>query len=516
MTANHENDLAPKKNTSGLKPESLAKGISILLVLMVIQRVIGFGRNILFCRWLSPEELGRWNLSFSMLILAAPLVVIGLPGSFGRYTEHYRAKGQLKSFLRRTTSLTIVLSLFGLSMLCTARRSAAWLFFGDPTQTRLLMATLGCLISVIGFNFLIELFTSLRQLRTVSFMQFSNGLLFAIFGLGLIQLWDGTAYAIVCGYGLACFVSCLMSVVPLANAWRTLEDDRDTPPQSHLWAKLLPFAAWIWFSDLLGNLFGAADRYMIVHFSSSNTQTATEVVGQYHSSLVVPTLLIAIANMVASVVLPYVASDWEAGDRNRVAKRLNTAIKSYGMLSLAAGLFVLSCSSLIFGWALGGKYQDGLAVLPWTMAFCIWGGYSVIVRAYLLCIEKAALATIGPLIGLLVNVVLNFFLLPRYGLSGAVWATTIGNVLAMLLSVFYSSNYGMKLQSGTYIVGLLPCCLLLDTPAATGCVIGILFLALTRDWLLSEQEKSDLIEKSNSLFSGIATPLIQRIRNAVA
>ena len=448
MNTSSECESNQQKPAAGFQPESLARGISLLLILMVVQRIVGFGRNILFCRWLTPEELGRWNLSFSMLMLAAPLVVIGLPGSFGRYAEHYRAKGQLKSFLRRTTSLTILLSMVGLSLLCTARRSAAWLFFGDPAQTQILLATLACLIAVIGFNFLIELFTSLRQLRTVSFMQFSNGLLFAIFGLGLMRLWDASAFAIVFGYGLACFVSCLMAVIPLANAWGAIEDENEAPPQGDLWAKLLPFAAWIWFSDLLGNLFGAADRYMIVHFSNSDAHVATEVVGQYHSSLVVPTLLIAIANMVASVVLPYVASDWESGQRNRVANRLNSAIKSYGLMCLATGIIVLSCSSLIFGWALGGKYQDGLDVLPWTLAFCIWGGMSTIIRAYLLCIEKAAVATVGPLIGLLVNIILNFLLLPQYGLIGAVWATTIGNIVSLLIAVAYSSKHGMTPANG--------------------------------------------------------------------
>ena len=267
-----DQDITPEAPRSGLKAESLAKGISLLLVLMVVQRAIGFGRNILFCRWLSPEELGRWNLSFSMLMLAAPLVVIGLPGSFGRYAEHYRAKGQLKSFLKRTTSLTIVLALIGLSVLYFARSSAAWLFFGDATQTKLLLGTVGCLLSVISFNFLTELFTSLRQLRTVSIMQFANGLLFAVFGLGLIHFWNNTAFAIVVGYGLACLASCLIAMVSLVRAWHTLEDAAETPSQKQMWAKLLPFAAWIWFSDLLTNLFGAADRYMIVHFSHSDPQ----------------------------------------------------------------------------------------------------------------------------------------------------------------------------------------------------------------------------------------------------
>ena len=504
-----------KKSGSGLRAESLAKGISLLLVLMVFQRLVGFGRNILFCRWLSPEELGRWNLSFSMLMLAAPLVVIGLPGSFGRYAEHYRAKGQLKSFLRRTTGLTLILAMLGLTFLCTARGTTAWLFFGDATQTNLLLATVGCLVSVISFNFLTELFTSLRQLRTVSMMQFSNGLLFAVFGLSLIHYWDNTAYSIVVGYGLACFASCMLALIPLVKAWRTLDEELETPAQKQMWAKLLPFAAWIWFSDLLTNLFGAADRYMIVHFSHADPQQATEVVGQYHSSLVVPTLLIAVASMVASVVLPYVASDWEAGNRQKVAQRLNLAIKSFGLMGIAAGIAVLTCSTMIFGWALGGKYQDGLEVLPWALMFCTWGGMQVIARSYLLCIEKAGVATIGPLVGLIVNVVLNFLLLPRYGLHGAVWATTAGNIVTLLIAVTYCSKHGFALETGTLLVCFMPLCLLLPTPAATACVIGILFVSISRNWLISATEKTEYAKQANNTIHKVISPIRQKMGKAV-
>ncbi len=65
----------------------------------VAQRLIGFGRGVLFCRWLSPEQLGQWDVAFAFLNLAGPLVVLGLPGSFGRYVEHFRHRGQFRTFL---------------------------------------------------------------------------------------------------------------------------------------------------------------------------------------------------------------------------------------------------------------------------------------------------------------------------------------------------------------------------------------------------------------------------------
>ena len=84
--------------------------MAILLVANIVQRSVGFGRGMLFCRWLTPDELGTWDMAYSFLLLAAPVVVLGLPGSFGRYLERFRQRGQLRTFLRRATIWTAALT----------------------------------------------------------------------------------------------------------------------------------------------------------------------------------------------------------------------------------------------------------------------------------------------------------------------------------------------------------------------------------------------------------------------
>jgi len=65
----------------------------------VVQKLVGFVRNVLFCRWLEPPQIGYWELALSFFILASPLVVGGFPGAFGRYTEFFRQRGQIRDDL---------------------------------------------------------------------------------------------------------------------------------------------------------------------------------------------------------------------------------------------------------------------------------------------------------------------------------------------------------------------------------------------------------------------------------
>src|ERR1700751_1581356 len=105
--------MAEPKSTEKrhLAPDTFVASFTILLVANLIQRSIGFGRGLLFCRWLSEGELGKWELAYSFLLLAAPVIVLGLPGSFGRYLERYRQPGQPRTVLRRATTWCALLTI---------------------------------------------------------------------------------------------------------------------------------------------------------------------------------------------------------------------------------------------------------------------------------------------------------------------------------------------------------------------------------------------------------------------
>src|SRR3990172_7422779 len=84
--------------------DTLAQSLFLFCVMTVLNRFIGFCRGILMCRWLEPAELGQWDMVQGFLMLAAPVAVLGIPGTFGRYLEYYRQRGQLRMLFGRTRS----------------------------------------------------------------------------------------------------------------------------------------------------------------------------------------------------------------------------------------------------------------------------------------------------------------------------------------------------------------------------------------------------------------------------
>ena len=198
------------------------------------------------------------------------------------------------------------------------------------------------------------------------------------------------------------------------------------------------------------------DRYMIVHFSQMPGRSAIDLVGNYHASRVVPMLLVSIAAMLGAMITPHLSHDWEAGRREQVAARLRLFIKLFGFALFAAAVAVLAAAPLLFGVALRGKFPGGQAVLPWTLVYCTWFGLSLILQDYLLCAEKARLASVSLACGLALNVRLNLVLLPRLGLEGAVLATAAANALSLVLVCLFNRRLGFRLDDGAKLAFVLP------------------------------------------------------------
>ncbi|MCA9200732.1 MAG: oligosaccharide flippase family protein, partial [Planctomycetales bacterium] len=119
--------VSPDDNANQIAGDSLASGVAIMLAMTVIQRLVGLGRNILICWFLEPEDLGVWNLANSFLILVAPLVLLGVPATLVRYVEHYRQKGQLRSYLKRVFMTSALLTTVGVALILLNHQRVSWL-----------------------------------------------------------------------------------------------------------------------------------------------------------------------------------------------------------------------------------------------------------------------------------------------------------------------------------------------------------------------------------------------------
>ncbi len=476
----------------GLAFDSLLTGVIFALVLTVGQRAIGFFRGIMFCRLMTEQELGQWSLVWSFLMLLAPLAMLGLPGCFGRYTEHFRQRGQLRAFVQRIALVSLSVSAVVSAMIILFPQLFAQLIFRDPSQIALVRCLGVALMAVAVSNFAVSLTESLRQVRTVTVMRFITGLSFAVIGTLLLTLWNDGSAAVTIAYAFCSLLGlgpALWLVYRLrdinAQASRSLQ-------QSEMWRRIAPFAVWLWISNLLHNLFEVTDRYMLVHWSETTADIAQGLVGQYHSGRVVPLLLVSVAAVLAGVMLPFMSAAWEAGRKSEACNQLTWSFKIIGLSFTFGGILVLWGSPILFDWILQGRYSGGLAVLPMTLVYCIWFSLFTIAQEYLWVAEKGKLATLAVGIGLAANILLNILLIPPLGLSGAVLATTVGNLLAIVLILLLNHFCGCRTDVGIWLVATIPLILLLSPWIAAVVVSLVCVFGCLTPWIFSEDEKTQI------------------------
>lgn len=469
--------------------DTLVESVLILLGLNAVQRLVGFVRAVLFCRWLDADQLGLWDMAFSFLVLAAPLAVLAIPGAFGRYVGDYRRQGQLRTFLRRTILTCASLTLVAFVAILLMRRWLALAVFGSENYSNMVAWTAASLVIVVAFNFLNELFTALRNVRFASIMQFICSLAFAILGAAVLLAGYCSATSVIVSYAASCLIAAAVAGVVLQRIWRSEPVPERPLPHGELWERMAPFAGWVLLGAVLINLLGVVDRYMILHFSPMSEKDALGAVGNYYAARVVPLLLVSIATMLATIILPHLSHDWEAGRRDLVASRLRLFTKLFGFAIFAAAAAVLLFSPLLFKFGFHGKYPKGEAVFPWLLTYCSWFGLAMILQTYLLCAEKGKLVSVSLAFALALCVPLNVLLLPSLGLLGAAISAMASTGLLLWCVCRFDRRLGFRFDTGVIVVLLLPILLCCDVWVAILAMIVVAAAAVWGKRLLAPEEK---------------------------
>ncbi len=470
--------------------DSIASGFSYMLVANVLQRGIGFLRNIALCYYLSDQQLGRWGLTTSFLLIAAPMAVLGLPGTFGRFVESYRTRGQLKAFVG--SLMTVAMIGYGLLALWLFAfpASSGSLIFGAPQSSWTMLniaIALGC---IILFNSATELISGLRLSKTASAMHAVNSLSLTILSciaLAWVRDWQVLVVAFSASALLGLLPGC--RVLLQESTWGRPAAERFSPRE--LLQRVAPFAASVWAINLIMNTFDIVDRYMLLHFASAedSSQMGQALVGQLHSGKLIPTLLANLAAMLGVILLPYMVVEWESGRKERVAASLRTSLKFGTMLLFGLSIGAMLVSPLMFRVVLAGRYADGLAILPAALLVCCWMAVATFLHNYFWCAEKGRVLGGLTMLALVILIALSSFLIPLMGIHGAMLANVLACGVLLLLSIGALRWLGVTLGWETLIVVALPISLALGTIPAT-MVFGTCIVVASRTcWILTVEEK---------------------------
>ena len=385
-------------------------------------------------RYLGPDRYGIYAFALSFATLFAPLANLGLGQIIVR--ELVKEQGSRDRVLG--TAMGIRLAGTGVAYSLIA---VGLLFFVPEPETRLAVVLASSAILLRSLQMLIYYFQAVVKSRLSSIphlvsLVVSNGLkvLFIVLKLDIIAfLWIVVLDAAV--------YSSLLLFSYNKEGFKLLDWDFDKKLAGMLIRKSWP----LMFSLILFTIYMQIDQVML-KFLGENKE-----VGWYNAAVRLSTATYAIPFVLTSSLFPAILS---AAKNNKALFESRISRLYHLLIYISSGLILLTWlfSDQIIQIIFGAAYAPAAPVLTIQIAAALFVFMGHAGEKWLIAEDRQLYFMLLVLTGAVVNIALNAILIPKYGITGAAWATFVAQVLSYHFAhvlfrssrkVFYRQNLAM-------------------------------------------------------------------------
>jgi O-antigen/teichoic acid export membrane protein len=483
-----------RPDPTGKLVDSLVTSMVFLLVLTVGQKLIGFARSIIVCRLLPPEELGTWSMLQTLVMVVSPMVLLSIPACFGRYFANYRQRGQLANFISQAAIICGVSLSLGVVGLWIYQVPIAGLSLGDSQRSPLVVYASLALIPFAIFSFLSEMLLALRYGRVASRANFLSTITLTVCSLSFLFLFPPTAVAMLTAFALSFALPLLLCHRTFKQVLGELPANEAQLPWAVTWGRMFPIILLFWFTDLLTNLFYSVDKFMLVNLSRAPFETVMADIGGYEAIHVLTGILFMVTVWIGKTLLPYMAKEWEEGGTVEVSTQTNMSIKLVGFASLAAGLLLSMIATPLCHLLFNGKYDSSAYLVPYLVYFYLGCGTTVLLMNYYWCAGIATWSMLPLIMGSIANGVVNYLLIPDFGVAGAAIGTTCGMACQIISLWAIAVGRGLSIDLGLIGFFLASSLLVIDRTGILGwCSLLVVILGFSGVFSLEERRRLKMV-----------------------
>ena len=402
-------------DTRPLGRQTLAYGLSGLIV-----PIVGMITLPIFARVFTTSQYGLMELGTATLTVAAAVTDAGLTAAALRSYYDYSAEQEPE---RRSVMLTGILATsaiaLAVALLLVGLRDdlSRWLF-DEPDQGTLIVLIAAALLGLNTWRFVGEV----MRVRFLAFGYLTMSIVAATVttALGVVGVlaldWrvDGVFMAAAVGNAVA-------ATYGVVAVWRWLKGHFSRPELRRMLAyglPLIPSALSAWALALV-------DRIILSRLGSLSE------VGEYAVANRLALLLLIGMTAFLFALSPFLLATYSEDPEQEKAARGRTLTYLTFILALAGLALTLFAKEIIE--VLAPNFDDAyLAVGPLALGTALYGIATVLTTGLAIVRKTVHLAALG-IAAALLNIVLNFALIPPFGIVGAGVATAVGyGALALL------------------------------------------------------------------------------------
>lgn len=388
------------------KYKELLINIGIFSLASLLSKAIMFFLLPLYTNVLSPAEYGTVELIMTGINLLTPIFTLSISDAVVRFgldsrIDHGHVLKAETVFL--VGSSLVMIACYPLLHLYRPLEGYTWIFI---------------------FAMIVLMF---RSNYTFYLKSINNNKLFAIDSIiyTLVLAGSNILFLVglkmgIAGYMLSLIVASLISIVFVLLVGHGLRDLRISPFDKKLLKDMVAYSAPMVFNALSWWITNSSDKYMLEYFWSSSE------VGIYSAAAKIPALITTVNALFSQAWTLSSVKEYEHSKDKSFFKNIFSMYSFVMFLATAAILLIVKPFMNIY---VGSDFNTSWYYVPALLIASLYGCFSNYFGSIYIAAKQNIKCTLSTIICGIVNIVLNFALIPKYGIWGATIATAISFII---------------------------------------------------------------------------------------
>ncbi|MBV2128497.1 flippase [Rheinheimera sp. SM2107] len=389
--------------------------------------------TIFVARVLGASELGVYSIVMAWSAFLVPLTSMGLNNNVIRRMVQQQTGQQAMTLLYSAVTIRLALGLLGGSlMLLGFYLLYPTMFTGNTAFAIPVLFLLQSFFGLLLFEFYLNYqgtFRSVAYLKTViTLLSFSAklALLYSGFGIASLLMITGIEFLLV---GTAQYLMYRYKQQPF------MPEEKPWPPYHPRWfsaAQIIPLlkrSSWLWLSAIVTVVYLKIDIVML------GAMAGSEQAGIYAAASRLSELWYVFPATLATRYYPDMLKTYQQGMNPYYLK-----LRRFALLFFSAGFSIALLMTFAAPWLISLLFGDNFSAAVEVLRIHIWAGCFIFVRylisQHLVITEQEPLSLMSHGMGALLNIGLNFWLIPTMGIVGAAWATLVSYAFASFFFLF--------------------------------------------------------------------------------
>ena len=413
-----------------MNDNTIVKNTTITYISLFINFIVGFIFAILIARLLGPYQYGLLSLSQSIAGVVAPFTLLGLSASLVRYIPSTRIAS-----IEKTNQY--IITAFVVSILSVISATFLWLLFSDYVAIVVFHnINLVLIFKVIAFLIILSALSGLiintlrgfEEFKMYNLLSVSRTTMGLFFSLVLVYLLGFEALFVICGSIISIFITMLYGLIFLKRKFSISLSKSQF--EKGIAKKLLMYGLPMVPASFFLILMASVDKFAI-----GSLMNVTNV-GYYSIASGIALMAVSLAEPLGVVFFPTFSRLLATNKKEEISGYLHILLSLvvYVMVPLSIGIALFSTPVIKF--LFGVVYEPAIYPLMILMFGTAFYAAYITFRGYIATVFKTTIFIKMLGISGIINIILNFSLIPFYGLSGAAFATAFAYFILGIITIY--------------------------------------------------------------------------------